>query len=354
MKALRYYGRKDLRVEQVEPPQDCGQDQVIVKVSVCGVCGTDLHEYLAGPIFVPTKPHRFTGATMPQILGHEFSGTVIAVGNKLKNYREGDRVAIQPLVMPLDDYYAVRGLNHMSESLGAVGYSWPWGGMGEYAVLNDYNVAKLPDSVSDEQGALVEPAAVAIHAVHTSGLQVGNSLLVSGGGPIGALIILSAAAAGAANIFLSEPNEARRKLIESWDICTGVFDPTNEDIPAKIRELTGVGVDVAMECVGNERSLGTCLESVRRQGVVVQIGLPTTSTKLDLHLLVSKAIQLRGSTCFPIYSWPPIINLIAERKLPVEKLISRSVGLDRAVPDAFDVLTSRENDCLKILVRPTN
>ena len=84
--------------------------------------------------------------------------------------------------MPLDDYYAVRRLNHMSESLGTVGYSWPWGGMGEYAVLNDYNVAKLPDSVSDEQGALVEPAAVAIHAVHTSSLQVGNSLLVSGGG----------------------------------------------------------------------------------------------------------------------------------------------------------------------------
>jgi (R,R)-butanediol dehydrogenase/meso-butanediol dehydrogenase/diacetyl reductase len=168
------------------------------------------------------------------------------------------------------------------------------------------------------------------------------------------LVILSAAAAGAANIFLSEPNEARRKLIESWDICTGAFDPTTEDVPARLRELTGVGVDVAMECVGNERSLGTCLESVKRQGVVVQIGLPTTTAKLDLHLLVSKAIQLRGSTCFPIYSWPAIINLIAERKLPVEKLISRSVELDRAVPDAFDVLTSRDNDCLKILVRPTN
>jgi (R,R)-butanediol dehydrogenase / meso-butanediol dehydrogenase / diacetyl reductase len=352
MKALRYYGRKDLRVEDVPPPERCAPNQVIVKISVCGVCGTDLHEYLAGPIFIPTKPDPFTGASIPQIIGHEFSGTIVAVGDDLKNYRENDRVAIQPLIMPQNDYYALRGLSHLSEKRAAVGYSWPWGGMGEYAVLNEYNIAKLPNSVSDEQGALVEPAAVAIHAVRTGGLQVGNSLLISGGGPIGALAVLSGAAAGA-TIFVSEPNPARRKAIESWGLCAAVLDPSTEDVPRRLRDLTEVGVDIAIECVGHERSLATCLESVKRQGVVVQIGLPTTETRIDLELLVSKAIHLRGSTCFPIHSWPEIIGLIDAGKLPVEKLISRRVTLDRAVPDAFEVLTSRENDCLKILVSPS-
>ncbi|HYZ72211.1 MAG TPA: zinc-binding dehydrogenase [Chthoniobacterales bacterium] len=353
MKALRYYGRKDLRAEDVPPPEKCAPNQAIVKISTCGVCGTDLHEYLAGPIFIPTKPDPFTGASIPQIIGHEFSGTIVAVGDELKDYREGDRVSIQPLIMPRNDHYSLRGLNQLAETRAAVGYSWPWGGMSEYAMLNDYNIAKLPDSVSDEQGALVEPAAVAVHAVRAGGVQVGNTLLISGGGPIGALAVLSAAAAGA-TIFVSEPNPARRELIESWGLCTSVLDPSNEDVPRRLRELTKVGVDVAIECVGHERSLATCLRSVKRQGVVVQVGLPTTTTTIDLELLVSKAIQLRGSHCFSIYSWPEIINLIASGKLPVEKLISKSVELDRAVPDAFDVLTSHDNDCLKILVRPTH
>ena len=234
---------------------------------------------------------------------------------------------------------------------GELGPCSAWPRMGEYAVLNEYNIAKLPNSVSDEQGALVEPAAVAIHAVRTGGSQVGNSLLISGGGPIVALAVLSGAAAGA-TIFVSEPNPARRKVIASWGLCAAVLDPSTENFPRRLRDLTEVGVDVAIECVGHERSLATCLESVKRQGVV-QIGLPTTATRIDLELLVSKAIHLRGSTCFPIHCWPEIIGLIDAGKLPVEKLISRRVTLHRAVPDAFDVLTSRENDCLKILVSPT-
>jgi (R,R)-butanediol dehydrogenase / meso-butanediol dehydrogenase / diacetyl reductase len=157
-----------------------------------------------------------------QILGHEFSGTVVEVGSELKDYRKGDRVAIQPLLRPGDDYYSVRGLGHLSEQSAFVGIrNWPWGGMGEYAVLNDYNVFKLPESVSDEQGALVEPAAVALYAVDNSGLQAGNTVLISGAGPIGALAVLSANAAGASQIFVVEPNPGRRKFVESWDYVLG-------------------------------------------------------------------------------------------------------------------------------------
>jgi (R,R)-butanediol dehydrogenase / meso-butanediol dehydrogenase / diacetyl reductase len=279
------------------------------------------------------------------------STTVVEVGSELKDYREGDRVAIQPLVMPGDDYYSVRGLGHLSEQRAFVGIrNWAWGGMAEYAVLNDYNVVKLPDSLSDEQGALVEPAAVTLYAVDNSGLQAGNTVLISGAGPIGALTVLSVNAVGASHIFVAEPNAGRRKLIESWGLCAGVFDPITENVPARIREQTTVGVDVAIECVGNENSLAACLQSVRRQGTVVQVGLATAACNVDLQLLVIKNVTLRGSFCYPIYSWPRVIGLIAGGKLPVKKAVSSRVSLDAAVPQGFEVLTTPGTNQLKILI----
>ena len=275
MKAVRYYGRKDIRVETVKEPNGFGPDQLLVKPLWTGICGTDLHEYIAGPIVTPANPHMFTAATLPQILGHEFSAEVLDVGKDVTHLKRGDRISIQPLVMPMNDYYSRRGLNHLSEKMGCVGLSWAWGGMSELAVINDYNAAKVPDSISDEEAAMIEPAAVALYAVDRGGVQAGSTVLIAGAGPIGALTILCAHAAGAAKIFVSEPNAARRKAIESWGICAGVFDPTKADVAALVKEQTedNVGVDVAIECVGNENALNTCVEAVRRRGMVVQAGL---------------------------------------------------------------------------------
>ena len=151
---------------------------------------------------------------------------------------------------------------------------------------------------------------------------------------------------------VAEPNPARRKFIESWGLCVGVFDPITEDVPARIRERTTVGVDVAIECAGNQNSLAACLRSVRRQGTVVQVGLATAACNVDLQLLVMKDVTLRGSFCYPIYSWPRVIGLIAAGKLPVEKTISSRVSLDAAVSDGFEVLNAPGTDRLKILVQP--
>jgi (R,R)-butanediol dehydrogenase/meso-butanediol dehydrogenase/diacetyl reductase len=118
VKAVRYYGRKDIRVETVKEPKDFGPDQLLVKPLWTGICGTDLHEYIAGPIVTSVKPHTFTSATLPQILGHEFSAEVIDVGKDVAHLKRGDRISVQPLVMPMNDYYSRRGLNHLSERAG--------------------------------------------------------------------------------------------------------------------------------------------------------------------------------------------------------------------------------------------
>jgi (R,R)-butanediol dehydrogenase / meso-butanediol dehydrogenase / diacetyl reductase len=352
VKAVRYYGRKDIRIEDVSEPDGYGPNQLLVKPLWTGICGTDLHEYVAGPIVTPATPHVFTAATLPQILGHEFSAEVLEVGKNVANLRPGDRVSIQPLVMPMNDYYSRRGLNHLSEKMGCVGLSWAWGGMSEFAVINDYNAAKVPDAISDEEAAMIEPTAVALYAVDRGGVQAGSTVLIAGAGPIGALTILCAHAAGAAKIFVSEPNATRRQTIESWGICAGVYDPRSADIVALVKEQTeeNVGVDVAIECVGNEGALNTCVEAVRRRGTVVQAGLHVGKASTDPMLWALKDITIEATWCYPITIWPRIIDLVASGKLPIAKIINGRIRAEDVVAQGFDVLTGRDNNKLKILV----
>ena len=127
MKAVRYYTKKDIRVEDVPPPAGpLGDDMVLIEPLVCGICGTDLHEYIAGPIVTPSEPHVYSGAVLPQILGHEFSARVLEVGRNVTHVQPGTRVSIQPLISPRDDYYGRRGLFHLSEKMACVGLSWDW------------------------------------------------------------------------------------------------------------------------------------------------------------------------------------------------------------------------------------
>jgi (R,R)-butanediol dehydrogenase / meso-butanediol dehydrogenase / diacetyl reductase len=224
--------------------------------------------------------------------------------------------------------------------------------MAEQCLVYDYNVAVLPPEVSDEQGAMIEPAAVAVNVIENSDLKPGDTILITGGGPIGALVALAASAAGASKIFLSEPNAVRREFLKSWDVCTGIYDPMSQDVPAIVKGQTesGVGVDVAVECVGNERALGTCIDSVRRRGTVVQVGLPTRSTGIDLHKLVTKDLSYRGSWAYKNTAWPRVISMVASGKLPVQKAITGKVKLENAVEQGFEALTDPNSAHLKILV----
>src|SRR5512138_2075127 len=121
MQALRFHAARDLRIEEVSEPGEPLDDEVVVRVATCGICGTDLHEYLAGPIVTPTEPHPLTGARNPQILGHELSADVVAVGAEVTAARPGDRVAVMPLVFCGRCYYCVRGLNHVCATMAAFG-----------------------------------------------------------------------------------------------------------------------------------------------------------------------------------------------------------------------------------------
>src|SRR5438876_767290 len=244
MRALRFHAARDLRIENVAEPPAPGASEVLIRVVSCGICGTDLHEYVAGPIVTPVEPHPLTGAQNPQILGHEFSGDVVAVGAGVTRVSPGDRVAVMPLAYCGRCAYCTRGLQHLCATMGCVGLSHAWGGMAELATVAEYQVVRLPDGVTYQQGALIEPTAVAAYGVERGGVKPGDRVLVTGAGPIGALAALCARGAGAAAVYISEPNAARRARAEALGVAV-VLDPTAVDVPELLHEETdGLGVDV--------------------------------------------------------------------------------------------------------------
>lgn len=230
MKAAVFHGQRDVRLEDV-PEQETRAGSVKVKVDWCGICGTDLHEYLAGPIFIPPQgsPHPITGQTLPLTLGHEFAGEVVEVGDGPSGVATGDRVAIEPVFRCGECAACRRGATNLCEKLGFYGLMGGGGGMSEYTVVPSYMIHRLPEGLTTEQGALVEPIAVGLRAVRRAEFREGQSAVVFGGGPIGAVTVQCLKALGAGKIMVAEVSEARKK--KALDIgADAVIDPTEEDV----------------------------------------------------------------------------------------------------------------------------
>jgi (R,R)-butanediol dehydrogenase / meso-butanediol dehydrogenase / diacetyl reductase len=349
MRALRFHAARDLRIEDVPEPGAPAPEEVVVRVAVCGICGTDLHEFMAGPIVTATEPHPLTGAQNPQILGHEFAGEVVAVGESVTRVQAGDRVAIMPLAYCGTCAYCRRGLQHLCATMGCVGLSHAWGGMGEIATIAEYQVVPLPDGVSYEQGALIEPTAVAAYGVERAGVAPGDRVLVTGAGPIGALAALCARAAGASAVYVSEPNAARRARSEALGVAI-VLDPTVVDVPAFLHEDTdGLGIDVAIECSGHPNGFNAAVASLRRRGTLAQTGLFVGQASVEPMLWSLNDLSIIGTWCYWVYDFDRIAAQIASGGLPVERVITGRVGLDDA-PGAFERLASGAADEIKVLV----
>jgi (R,R)-butanediol dehydrogenase / meso-butanediol dehydrogenase / diacetyl reductase len=349
VRALRFHAARDLRIEDVAEPPAPGPGDVAVRVVSCGICGTDLHEYSAGPIVTPVEPHPLTGAQNPQILGHEFAGDVMAVGPGVTSVSEGDRVAIMPLAYCGSCAYCRRGLQHLCATMACVGLSHAWGGMAEVATVAEYQVVRLPDGVSYAQGALIEPTAVAAYGVERAGVSPGDRVLVTGAGPIGALAALCARAAGASTVYVSEPNPARRARAEALGVAI-VLDPAAVDVPEYLREQSdGLGVDVAIECSGHPNGFTAAIRSLRRRGTLAQTGLFVGEAPVEPMLWALNDLTIVGTWCYWVYDFDRIAAQIAAGDLPVERVVTSNVTLDGA-PDAFAELASGKADEIKVLV----
>jgi len=265
MRAAMYHGQRDIRIEEHSKP-DIGPGDMLIDVGAAGICGPDLHEYVAGPIFVPTEePHPLTGETAPVPMGHEFSGTVSEIGADVSTLEVGDRVAVNPILSCGNCRHCSTGKQNLCESLGFVGLSGGGGGFAERVAVPAENAVPLREEMSMVEGSLVEPFSVGVHAVRQSPLQLGDDVVVAGAGPIGLTVIQAARAAGAGRVFASEPNDDRRQLAASSGADVTV-DPTDDSLSEVVAAETNVGADVAFEVAGIEPALNQAVKSTKRGG----------------------------------------------------------------------------------------
>ncbi|KQM99413.1 zinc-binding dehydrogenase [Sphingomonas sp. Leaf25] len=352
MKAIRFYGQHDVRLDEIDGDLDPGSGEVLIAPTLIGICGTDLHEFESGPIFIPRTPHPYGGAQLPQIIGHEFSAKVVRCGPGVVGLREGQRVSIQPQLGAKNDYFGSRDLCFLGKQSAVVGLTWKWGGMAERAIVPDYCCIPMPDDVTDVQGAMVEPTACAVHAIDRASVRPGSSVLITGAGSIGALATMAAKAAGATRIIVSEVNPNRRRRIEQLAIATAVLDPRSPDFGETVRSFTqeGVGVDAAIECSGNRAAFQNCLDQLRPQGIMVQVGLSGEPFTINTFDLTMRDITLRGSLNYELSMWPRIFEMMRSGLLPAEKLMDDIIPMKDIVEGGFNRLTDPEGASMKILV----
>lgn len=350
MKAAVWYKKGDIRVEDVPDPK-AGSGQIKVRIKTCGICGSDLHEYRDGPFIIPSRPHPLTNRQGgPVILGHEFSAKVVGVGEGVTRFEKGDRVVVNPLIYCDKCYYCKRGQHIMCTKLGTVGFAAD-GAFAEYGVFHEYSLFKLPDSVTDEMGAFVEPLAVAVHAVKRSRMKIGASVVIIGAGPIGLLVMQACLAAGAGKVFVTEPMKARRKMAVKTG-ATAVFNPTEADPGKEIGKLTdGLRADVAFDCVGIQSSFDTAVKVTGRRGIICVVGLALKPIEVPFIRLWGHEKELTFSSGYED-EFPAAISFLANRRVKVEELISARIKLDDLVTKGIRSLIGEAEKYIKILVYP--
>ncbi|GAA1525306.1 2,3-butanediol dehydrogenase [Brevibacterium permense] len=351
MRAARFHARKDIRIEDIPEPE-LRPGTVAIDVAWCGICGTDLHEYLEGPIFVPPAghPHPISGESAPVTMGHEFSGTITHLGEGVTDLNVGQNVVVEPYIIAEDVDTGPGQSYQLSKDMNFIGLGGHGGGLAEKIVVQRRWVHPIGDIPLD-QAALIEPLSVAHHAVVRSDAASGQTAIVGGAGPIGLLTAAVLKAKGL-TVYISELSEARKQMALSTGIADEVFDPRESDVAETVRECTGGrGADVGFECSSVPAVLDMLLDAVRPGGVIVNVSIWGHKPEVDMPKLVLKEIDLRGTIGYS-GDHPETIRLAAGGTIDLSAFITARIGLDELITGGFDELISNNEHHVKIIVDP--
>ena len=349
MLALRWHGRKDIRLEDLPSPTITAPDDVIIEVAACGVCGTDLHEFAHGPNMIRPSAHPLTGVQPPLTLGHEFSGTVSAVGEAVTDVAPGALVTVDPCLRCGQCPPCRRGDYHLCAKGGSVGLAADGAFASEVRVPR-INVLPVPDGVSPESAAVAEPLAVGLHAATRARIGAGDSVLILGAGPIGIAALLGAIASGAAAVYMSEPSPGRCELALAMG-ATEAFDPGTVDVRRETFLRTGrSGPDAVIEATGRADAFELAITSVRRGGTVSVVGISAERLGVDLRQLVLYERQVAGSLGYH-HDIERVLALIAAGRLDTSRFITSTAPLRDGVA-AFEHLDADRGRDLKVLLTP--
>lgn len=326
MKAAVFYGKEDIRTEEVQI-REIGANEVLIDVRACGVCGTDMHIYEGSQGATQCEP--------PVILGHEFSGVISAVGTDVINVKVGDRVTVDPNIACGKCYACRVGKQHFCEEMIATGVIVN-GGFAEQCIVYEKQVFKIADSVSFEEAAMCEPVACCLHGIDVANIQTGDNVLIIGGGAIGLIMMQLARTAGAATVIVSEPVESKRELALKLGADIAI-DPFEEDFKKVMSKYNVLEVNVVIECVGLKATMIDAIKHISHGGTVVLFGLTDPDCEIPMKPfdLFRREITIKSSFVNP-YTQGRAARLIGTGKINVAELISDVFTLD-TITQAFSI-----------------
>ena len=345
-----YHGNKDLRLETVPDPVP-EPDEVKLRIDYCGICATDIEEYLYGPVFISAEPNPITGKGMPMIVGHEMTGTVVETGSEVADVRAGDRVVINGCLTCGQCRWCTSGAEAQCPALAGVAFAID-GGLAEQMVWKASQVVKLPDNVSSEEAALVEPSSVAMHAVRRSRLQEGERAVVLGVGTVGMMAMQEAKALGA-RVFAVD----RRRM--SLDLAAqlgaeAVINPDTQDAGEALRDLTdGDGPDVIIDAAGGPGTPALATQWVRAGGRVLLVAIFTAKTEIDFNSVVGREVEVVGSLAYQQRDVEEVVSMISSGAIKTAPLVSDRIGLEDVVTNGYHRMMAPTKDVFKILVAPS-
>jgi 2-desacetyl-2-hydroxyethyl bacteriochlorophyllide A dehydrogenase len=338
MKAALIYPDLRFRVEDVDRPK-VGEGEVIVKVKYAGICGTDLQ--LARGMFSEW-------VKKPAILGHEFSGTVDEVGDKVSSLNIGDSVVGEPIIPCLKCKACLDGKPNLCYRIKAIGFDLP-GAFAEYVKIPSFKVFKIPENVSLLSAALTEPLAVALHAVNRSGLKPGDSVVILGDGTIG-LGIAQIVRKVASKVIVVGKHTKRLKVAEEMNV-DAALNVLKVNVSEAVKSLLGKeGADIVFEATGNPSILQQAIEISAAAGRIVITGIFSSSSNVYFTPVLFKEAEIVGSSVY-VGEFPKVLDMMASGYLKPDLLISAIKPLNE-IEDAFRLASERKNEVIKVLLKP--
>lgn len=353
-KAARIYGKKDIRIEDVEIA-DPREDQVQIKVKYCGICGSDLHAYLEG-WGLPTTPHPLTGKTVPITMGHEFAGEVVKVGSHVQKLKVGDAVAVEPLIACGKCENCRKGFYNLCNKAAAkdgagnfLGFS-DNGGFAEYANVDEFFAHKMPTGMNYKLGALAEPTAVVFEAIKKSGLRAGQDVAVEGAGPIGLLTSMLAKLAGANHVYVIDVSEVRLQKANELGLKR-TLNPNKVDVVKEVQKECPNGVDISFEAAGVQPTFESALKLTKRTGTLQIVALFGKPLKINItNDVIMQGIDIITTLAYN-NSYPEVLGILNNHRELFSKVITKQISLNEVVDQGIKALATEKNQ-MKILVSP--
>ena len=320
------------------PVPEVGPDDVLLEVSHCGICGSDIHFVLEG------------WGRPGSVEGHEFSGRVVAVGDAVTSWRVGDQVVGGPSPRCGTCEYCRGGRPSLCAGRNTPGMSAHRdGAFAEYILVDQGGVLRVPDGVSMRAAAFAEPLAVALHGLTRGGVRAGQRLLVTGAGPIGTLSVAAAKARGVTDIVVSEPHPRRRAPVER--LGAQAVDPASLEAPKSPGDIVAAPFDVALECSGHAVAMEAALAQLKRGGTLVFVGAGMKSPRLDANRILLNELVVTGAFVYDADGFDRALQLLAQPLFPTEALIERD---EVPLEGLFDALVGLHDGELaaKVMIVP--